>query len=274
MRRAGVLGLLLALAGCSGPTPRDPNIIVVAMANSPTNFDPAVGLDEASQKIHQLLFSSLVRIDESLRVVPDLAVRFDWPDPLTYVAELPTGVRFHDGTELTAAGEKAAASFERSDNPRFRCETTSIIFDWTFDGPVNRITQNKDTIVLQYGQFGLRRTIDMNMKQHPANIKPSRSGHSTGYWEGDVLVVDTAGFLPGVLNAPVLHSDKLHVVERFSLDPKTFALTRSYAADDQVFLKGKYTGSDVIQVADAPYSPERCQDLGSVDYSKQGEQKR
>ena len=184
------------------------------------------------------------------------------------------GPRLYGGAELTEAGEKAAAGFERSDNPRFRCETTSIIFDWTFDGPVNRITQNKDTIVLQYGQFGLRRTIDMNMKQHPANIKPSRAGHSIGYWEGDVLVVDTAGFLPGVLNAPVLHSDKLHVVERFSLDPKTFALTRSYAADDQVFLKGKYTGSDVIQVADAPYSPERCQDLGSVDYSKQGEQKR
>ncbi len=180
------------------------------------------------------------------------------------------GPRLYGGAELTEAGEKAAASFARGDNPRFRCETTSIIFDWTFDGPVNRITQNKDTIVLMYGQFGLRRTIYMNMKQHPANIKPSRAGHSIGYWESDVLVVDTVGFLPGVLNAPVRHSDKLHVVERFSLDPKTFALTRSYAAEDPVYLKGKYTGSDVIHVADAPYSPERCQELGSVDYSKQG----
>ncbi len=49
----------------------------------------AVGLDEASQKMHQLLFSSLMRIDDTLRVVPDLAVRLDWPDPLTYIAELP-----------------------------------------------------------------------------------------------------------------------------------------------------------------------------------------
>lgn len=111
------LGIALTLLGCSGPTPRDPNIIVVAMANSPTNFDPAVGLDEASQKIHQLLFSSLVRIDESLRVVPDLAIRFDWPDPLTYVAELPTGVRFHDGSALTAAD--VAYTFRRFLDPAF-----------------------------------------------------------------------------------------------------------------------------------------------------------
>ena len=41
-------------------------------------------------------------------------------------------------------------------NPRMRCETTSIIFDWAFDGPVNRITQNRDTIVLQYGSSGSR----------------------------------------------------------------------------------------------------------------------
>ena len=108
----------------------------------------------------------------------------------------------------------------------------------------------------------------MNMKEHPANIKPTRAGHSIGRWEGDVLVVDTVGFLPGVLNGPVRHSDKLHVVERFSLDPKTMKLTRSYVAEDPVYLKGQYTGSDVIQVADAPYTQDQCKEQGFIDYSK------
>jgi hypothetical protein len=142
---------------------------------------------------------------------------------------------------LTDAGEKAAAAFTQQDNPRFRCETTSIVFDWTFDGPVNRITQNKDTIVLEYGQRNLKRTIYMNQKEHAAGIKPSRAGHSIGRWEGDTLVVDTIGFLPGVLNAPVRHGDKLHVIERFTLDPKTMKLTRKYEAEDPIYLKGKYT---------------------------------
>jgi hypothetical protein len=81
-------------------------------------------------------------------------------------------------------------------------------------------------------------------------FKPNRAGHSIGRWEGDVLVVDTVDFLPGVLNAPVRHSDKLHVVERFTLDPKTMKLNRSYVAEDPVDLKGQYTGHDVIQPVD------------------------
>jgi Family of unknown function (DUF6152) len=180
----------------------------------------------------------------------------------------PTGPRLYGGTELTPLGEQAAANFKREDNPRFRCETTSIIFDWTFDGAVNRITQNKDTILLQYGQMGLKRTIAMNVKDHPASIKPTRAGHSIGRWDGDVLVVDTVGFMPGVLNGSVRHSDKLHVIERFSLDPKTMKLSRAYVAEDPVYLKGQYTGSDVIQVADAPYIQDKCKDQTTLDYSK------
>jgi hypothetical protein len=180
-----------------------------------------------------------------------------------------TGPRLYGGSELTELGQQAAASFGQKDNPRFRCETTSIIFDWTFDGPVNRITQNKDTIVIMYGQMGLKRTIHMDMKTHPANIKPTRAGHSIGRWDGDVLVVDTVGFAPGVLNAPVRHGDKLHVVERFSLDPKTMKLSRAYVAEDPAYLKGQYTGSDVIQVADAPYAQDKCKEQGFIDYSKQ-----
>ena len=185
----------------------------------------------------------------------------------------PAGPRLYGGTELTEVGQQAAASFTNTDNPRFRCETTSIIFDWTFDGPVNRITQNKDTIVFQYGQLGLKRTIFMNVREHPTNVKPSRAGHSIGRWEGDVLVVDTAGFLPGVLNAPVRNSDKLHVVERFSLDPKAMVLTRNYGAEDPVYLKGKYTGLDTVNVADASYAPDRCREQGFIDYSREGQRK-
>jgi len=181
----------------------------------------------------------------------------------------PKGPRLYGGTELTEAGEKAAADFKRDDNPRFHCETTSIIFDWTFDGPVNRISQNKDTVVLEYGQFGLKRTIFMSVKEHPANIKPSRAGHSIGHWEGDTLVVDTIGFVPGFLNAPVRNSDKLHVIERFSLDPDKMTLTRAYSALDPVYLKGEYKGSDTILVADASYNPGKCQELNFIDYSKQ-----
>jgi len=179
------------------------------------------------------------------------------------------GPRLYGGTELTTKGELAAKDFKREDTPRFHCQTTSILFDWTFDGPVNRITQNKDTIVLEYGQFGLKRTVYMNMKEHPRNLKFTRTGHSIGHWDGDTLVVDTVGFAPGFLATPVRNSDQLHVVERFVLDPNKMALTRSYTAEDPVYLKDKYTGSDTILVADAPFNPGACKELNFIDYSKQ-----
>jgi hypothetical protein len=182
------------------------------------------------------------------------------------------GPRVVQGATLTAAGEKGAEPFAvlfSKENPRMRCETTSIVFDWAFDGPVNRITQNRDTIVLEYGQLGFTRTIHMNMKSHPAAITPSRAGHSIGRWENDVLVVDTVGFASGVLSPPVLNSEQLHVVERFSLDSGKMLLTRSYTAEDPVYFTGQFSGSDVVGVADLPYSPDACKELGFLDYSKE-----
>ena len=79
------------------------NVIVLGTTNSPTNLDPRVGTDEASQKIHQLIFNTLVHIDSQLRVVPELAESIEHPDPLTYVARIRQGVLFHNGRELTAA---------------------------------------------------------------------------------------------------------------------------------------------------------------------------
>ena len=165
---------------------------------------------------------------------------------------------------LTEAGARAIEGFNgaSADNPRLRCETTNILFDWTFEADVNRITQQDDRITLLYGSMGLERTIHLNMAEHPASIAPTRAGHSIGRWDGDVLVVDTAGFEPGILSADgrIPHSDRLHVVERFSLDPNKGALTRSFVADDPLYLQGEYRGSDTVYVADVPYEATTCDD--------------
>ncbi|MDT8397761.1 MAG: DUF6152 family protein [Pseudomonadales bacterium] len=175
---------------------------------------------------------------------------------------------------FTEAGKAAADGFAlRSlDNPRMRCETTSIIFDWDFDGPVNRITQQDDSITLQYGQFGFTRTIKLDQTSHPANLEPSRAGHSIGHWEGDVLVVATTGFAPGVLYPPVMNSEHLQVVEHFRLDVDTMTLHRDYVATDPVYYTDAYRGSDSLNLADIPYSPDDCSDFTLINYGKeQGE---
>lgn len=174
--------------------------------------------------------------------------------------------------DLTEAGRLASEAFETyspESNPRMRCETTSILFDWTFDGPVNRVTQTRDTMTLEYGQLGFTRVIYLGLDSHPDGIELSRAGHSIGRWEGETLVVDTVGFAPGVLSPPIPNSDELHVVERFHVEANPVALVREYVADDPVYLAGEYRGSDRIYPADLPYGPDECVELTFVDYSKQ-----
>ena len=155
------------------------------------------------------------------------------------------------------AGKKAIEGFDGSstDNPRLRCEPTNILFDWTFEEDINRITQSVSEIKMLYGSMGIERTIHLDMLKHPTTIAATLAGHSIGHWENDVLVVDTVGFKPGILTADgrVPHSDQLHVVERFTLDPKKLALTRTYIADDPLYFVGEYRGGDTVFISDLPY---------------------
>jgi uncharacterized protein DUF6152 len=172
---------------------------------------------------------------------------------------------------LTAAGQAAAEALRKrptSENPRLSCQPTSILFDWVFDGAIGRITQSTNVIKMEYG-VGLTRNVQMNMTAHPANIKPSRAGHSIGRWDGDTLVVDTVGFLPGSLAGNLPHSDKLHVIERFTLNPATLELKRDIVADDPVYFADKYVDSDSVLPADAPFKVEACKEL-APEYQQTG----
>jgi hypothetical protein len=168
----------------------------------------------------------------------------------------------------TPAGDAAAKAFRMwspEDNPRLSCKPTSIIFDWTFDWPVNRITQTtaggEKVIDIDYGLYSNTRRIHLGADKHPAGLAPSNTGHSIGRWEGDTLVVDTVGFAAGVLAPPTRNSDQLHVVERFTLDPKTFALKREYTAEDPVYLTAPYASADIVLLSDTPFEKQPCQEL-------------
>ncbi|HWG59181.1 MAG TPA: ABC transporter substrate-binding protein [Candidatus Acidoferrales bacterium] len=72
----------------------------------PINLDPRVGTDASSAYLDELMFDSLVSYDAHMNIVPDLAERWETPDPVTYIFHLRSGVRFHDGRPLTAADVK------------------------------------------------------------------------------------------------------------------------------------------------------------------------
>jgi peptide/nickel transport system substrate-binding protein len=110
--RRGTTGLFAVLSlvsifpvlSCSAKP--DPNTLVMIIESSPTNLDPRVGLDAPSARIDALLFDGLLARGDNLNVVPDLAERWEIPDPLTYIFHLHHGVTFHDGRALTSRDVK------------------------------------------------------------------------------------------------------------------------------------------------------------------------
>src|SRR6185503_21016287 len=96
--KIGALVLILpavCVSACVRRPVDNPNILVMGMSSGPNNLDPRIGTDDTSQKIGQLIYSSLATLDEQLQVVPQLAERFENPDPLHWVFPLRRGVKFH-----------------------------------------------------------------------------------------------------------------------------------------------------------------------------------
>ncbi len=101
-----------------------------------------------------------------------------------------------------------------------------------------QLLQSADVVMILYENNQQVRRVYMN-QAHPKNLKPSWYGHSVGHYEGDMLVVDTVGQLEitELDRFGTLHSDQLHVVERYRVtgpdsmeviftvdDPKAFTM--------------------------------------------------
>lgn len=101
--------LCAALSGCArwgAAEANSPGVVTCLLESMPINLDPRIGTDASSAYLDELMFDSLVAYDEHMNIVPDLAERWQIPDPLTYIFYLRPNVRFHDGRLLTSADVK------------------------------------------------------------------------------------------------------------------------------------------------------------------------
>jgi len=100
-----------------------------------------------------------------------------------------------------------------------------------------KILQSPDEVVILYQAFTTFRQVFTDGRPLAEDLQPAWLGYSVGKWDGDTLVVDTAGFndITWLDNAGTPHSESLHVTERFHRrdmghldiqitidDPKTF----------------------------------------------------
>jgi hypothetical protein len=137
-----------------------------------------------------------------------------------------------------------------------------------------QILQRPTQITIVHERDHMVRLIYMNESQPDdlEELDPFYDGHSVGKWDGDALVVDTAGIKPNTVidKTGIPHSDEMRLTERFTLrdggktlrdritvaDAKTFSKPWSFTVD--------YAKSPNVELMDdvCPFGPPQRDLLG------------
>lgn len=97
-----LLAFAMVLTACAQESGGRPNALRIPLINDPI-LNPVLAPDIGSVLINKVIFSALVRPDEELRPVPDLAHSWTTSDDgLEYTFALKPGVKWHDGEPFTA----------------------------------------------------------------------------------------------------------------------------------------------------------------------------
>ena len=149
---------------------------------------------------------------------------------------------------LTEKGRVADAAFSELDSPVANCVPHPAPFLHVLPY-LNEIEVGDDTVTIRSEFFRVDRVVYMDGRGHPGNGVASNQGHSIGWWEDEVLVVDTTLFedhrtgnraanLPGVPSGA-----QKHVIERYELSPDATRLTLTFSVEDPEYLAEPMTGS-------------------------------
>lgn len=122
-RRFVVASLLLAFLSVAAVAPvhaasnnRAGGELIVGLRQEIGNLDPHLATSFSSFRVIEVMYEGLLRYDENGAIEPALAKDWDISeDGKTYTFHLREGVKFHDGTEVTA--EDVKASFNRILDP-------------------------------------------------------------------------------------------------------------------------------------------------------------
>ncbi len=133
-------GATATTAASAGP--KKGGTLILARAGEVTNLDPHKVPAFTSARVFELVYSYLMRLDESLAVQPDLADSMPTTssDGKTVTVKIRSGVKFHNGDALTSADVKY--TFDRIIDPKTAAVARS------FFGDVDTITAPDATTVV------------------------------------------------------------------------------------------------------------------------------
>lgn len=122
----GALVLSISLSGCCTNDLNNINVFSTYISTEPSNLDPARGVDVNEAVIQSRIFDGLVRYNEKMELVPDLAESWTVSeDGCEFIFNLRKDVIFHNGQEFTA--EDVVFSLDRILDPNTASPRTWVL---------------------------------------------------------------------------------------------------------------------------------------------------
>jgi len=191
--------------------PPGPTLLTISFANVP-NTDPAVGSDESSSSALVNLYDTLVYPTTTGDVKPNVAT--DWSvssDGLTWTFKLRSGVKFHDGSPVTANDVVFSLN---------RMLTMGQGYSYLFTPYVDKVSAPDDqTVVIKlkttFGPFlgSVVRIYILNSKLVTSHFKTPGPYGDNGDYGTDWLLTHDAGSGPYMMKEMKLEAYML--MERF-----------------------------------------------------------
>jgi hypothetical protein len=154
--------------------------------------------------------------------------------------EFPAGV--YGGLKVKPAALEAARKWNPRDDMSISnaCRAPSIVYAMQGPFPIE-IYQGTELIVIKLEYFDLVRIVFMDGRPQPGPDYPhSKTGFSTGHWDGDTLVVETTHLEAATItNNGLSHSDKVRVIEHFKLSGDGNALLATQEFEDPEVLDNR-----------------------------------
>ena len=117
---------VLLISSCSNKSEKLQGYLYLRLSSNPTTLDPALIVDVTGGLIGAKIFNGLVRLDEKLSVVPDIAKNWKMSeDGKSYTFYLKEKILFSNGKEVAAQDFKY--SFERLLSPATRSPNTWVL---------------------------------------------------------------------------------------------------------------------------------------------------
>src|SRR5689334_20664408 len=113
---AGVFALSLLSTPALAQNAKE--MLTIDLPGEPATLDPHLQWDTDSYSVYRNIFDNLLTRDKNGEIVPMIATAWKYVDDKTIDFDIREGVKFHDGTPLTA--DDVVFSIKRIIDPKFR----------------------------------------------------------------------------------------------------------------------------------------------------------